>query len=165
MAAQVEHAGIFVHRFAHAPALRRMVGLEGHVKLPNRDQDPEDRFQAMGRVGVDNAHQQTPDHCVHQALGILAVVDGAHARNPAQEKGKSGGYVRTDNAWRIGNVWSAGRRGRSGRFGRLHRHVFRAVYRAERVAPAFLADRLAAIAAVSSGRSFGMILAIHISTP
>ncbi len=85
-----DDAGVFVHRFAGPALARRVVRLERHVEPPGHHQHHENRLQPVGGIGVGDAHQHAPDHGVHQALGILAVVDGADARNHAQEKGQAG---------------------------------------------------------------------------
>ena len=88
-APQVHQAGVFIHRFA-SPALERgVIRFERHVGPPGQHQHDEDRFQAVGRARIGNAHQNAPNDGVYQPLGVLAVVNSADSRDHAQKQSQA----------------------------------------------------------------------------
>ena len=54
---------------------------------------PEQRLHAARRARAHDAHQEAEDHRVHQALGVLPVVDGAYARDEPEQAGQAGRHV------------------------------------------------------------------------
>ena len=149
-----------------------VIGLQSHVHDPHADEDAKERFQIAGRARAGDRNQQPEDDGVHQALGVLAVIDGAHSGDEAQQAGEARRHIVGGDGSR---EWRGGRgggflrdvvhHGRSrGAFGGGRRMLV-AENGALRGALAFVAERLAAGAAISHGRRIGMIETVHMVSP
>ena len=50
----------------------------------------EYRLQSVRGARIRDTHQHAPDNRMHHSLGVLPVVNGAHARNHAEEQRQAG---------------------------------------------------------------------------
>src|ERR1700722_2572468 len=175
-----------IHRLAQLPTLRRVVRLKGHVENPDGDHHPEQRLQILAHfIVTDNADEKSEDHHMNEALHILAVVDGAHARNETEQEGQSRRSSRVRYSGtrslrssvrcrfrRLVGRWFRRREWRRRRRGRRRRRcpcrpvrMLLAVDGSIGWAAACFAQRLSALPAISYGRSLWMIRTIHCWLP
>src|ERR1700734_666364 len=79
-----------VHGLSKLATLRGVIGLKRHVENPYRDHHPEQRLQVAAHlVVIHNGDENSKYDDMDKSLHILAVINGTHTRNDAEQKGQS----------------------------------------------------------------------------
>src|SRR5438105_3108591 len=86
--ASASQARKFVHRLSIPPLLGRVISLKRHVENKSGNHEPEQRLKTPRGATRQDTDDRAEDHHVHQALGILPVVNRSYAWDEAQNEGQ-----------------------------------------------------------------------------